>query len=122
MNMQAEHRRLLHQAAFWCCLASVSFLALTSRDMRVTTGWDKSNHLLAFSVLGVLGILAWRHRLREVLGGLLAYGCLIEVAQSFVPNRSASWEDVVADSLGLLIGWLAASVVPRCGRSHEGSQ
>lgn len=38
--------------------------------------------------------------------GLLAYGALIEILQSFTPNRTADWFDLFADSLGILAGWV----------------
>ena len=72
----------------------------------ITTGWDKSNHLLAFAVMAVLGCKAFPQRLTIVMPGLLAYGVLIEIMQSFTPNRSAEWLDLFADCLGILLGWM----------------
>jgi len=37
---------------------------------------------------------------------LRAYGALIEILQSFTTFRSADWHDLLADGLGLLLGWL----------------
>lgn len=71
-----------------------------------TTGWDKANHLLAFAVLAWLGSHAYPQRLASVLSGLLAYGALIEILQSFTTFRSADWHDLLADGLGLLPVWL----------------
>ena len=69
-----------------------------------TTGWDKSNHALGFGVLAFLGLQAFRGRMWTVLAGLLAYGVLIEVLQSFTPDRMAEWGDLWADAVGLAIG------------------
>ena len=81
------------------------------------TGWDKTNHLLAFSVLALLGFRAYPGRWTVVILGLLAYGGLIEILQSFTPDRSAEWADLVADSVGLGLGYgvqgLASMVVKR---------
>ena len=71
-----------------------------------STGWDKANHLLAFAVLAWLGSQAYPLRTSSVLLGLLAYGALIEVFQSFTTYRFADWHDFLADGLGLLLGWL----------------
>ena len=71
-----------------------------------TTGWDKSNHLLAFAVMSWLGCMAYPRHNALVLLALLAYGALIEVLQSFTPHRSAELGDLFADSLGLVPGWL----------------
>lgn len=69
-----------------------------------TTGWDKSNHALGFLMLAVLGLQGWPGRALAVLGGLLAYGGLIEVLQSFTPDRMAEWADWGADAVGLGLG------------------
>ncbi len=79
-----------------------------------TTGWDKSNHLLAFTVLALLGQWAYPQRTMTVLWGMLAYGVLIEGLQSLTPNRSAEWADWLTDCLGLLLGWwLHAAIIPK---------
>jgi VanZ family protein len=72
----------------------------------ITTGWDKSNHLLAFAVLAWLGCKAVPQRVSTMLFGLLAYGALIEILQSFTPTRSAEWLDLLADCFGILLGWV----------------
>lgn len=70
-----------------------------------STGWDKSNHLLAFALLAMLACRAWPARIAAALAALLAYGGLIEILQSFTGYRSAEWADWLADALGLLLGW-----------------
>ncbi|PMY01573.1 VanZ family protein, partial [Pseudomonas sp. GW460-13] len=69
-----------------------------------TTGWDKSNHMLAFAVLGVLGRRAYAGRGWAVLLGLVAYGGLIELLQGQTGYREAVWLDLLADSVGLAAG------------------
>ena len=71
----------------------------------ITSGWDKSNHFLAFAVMAWLGCKAFPQRVATILLSLLAYGALIEILQSFTPTRSAEWLDLFADSLGILVGW-----------------
>jgi VanZ family protein len=73
-----------------------------------TTGWDKSNHMLGFGTLGLLGVRGWPGRAWIVLAALLAYGALIEVLQSLTPYRSAEWADLIADGVGLLVGLVVA--------------
>ena len=89
-------------------------------------GWDKMNHLLAFLVLGVNGMLAfghWRRGLLAVLLMLAALGLLIEVGQAFVPSRKADALDLLADmigaGLGAAIGWAARSALRRLPGSRE---
>ena len=92
--------------AFIGCALSVLVLALVpAPPPGFTTGWDKSNHLLAFAVMAWLGCKAFPKRLVVVLSALLAYGALIEILQYFTPARSAEWLDLFADCLGILLGW-----------------
>jgi VanZ family protein len=84
-----------------------------------TTGWDKSNHMLGFAALAVLGHAAWPSRTWTVLVGLLAYGGLIEVLQSFTPDRVAEWADLLADGVGLLVGKGCVLLSMRRRRSPE---
>src|SRR5665647_2013720 len=92
--------------AFYGCALTVLVLALMSAPPpMITTGWDKSNHLLTFAVMAVLGCKTFPQRVVLTLLGLLAYGALIEILQSFTPTRSAEWLDLFADGLGILLGW-----------------
>ena len=91
-------------AFFTCALAVLVLALMPAPPVMVTTGWDKSNHLLAFTVMTWLGCKAFPHRLVYAMLGLLAYGALIEILQSFTPNRSAEWLDLFSDCLGILIG------------------
>lgn len=92
-------------------LLVLSLLPLSLSPEIPSTGWDKSNHALAFAVLAFLGNRAWPGRTVPVLLGLLAYGGLIEVLQSFTPDRLAEWGDLLADGVGLLFGEALARLV-----------
>ncbi len=88
----------------------VSYLALTPvPSPSIDFGWDKLNHVLAFSALGFSASLSCpgSRRLRLLLLFMLfGYGGLIEVLQQFVPGRACEWDDPVADSVGIVLGAL----------------
>jgi len=98
---------------FWFTLVVVSALAFMPGDdvPPITTGWDKSNHSLAFFVLTLLAALSWPKQLWWRLAlAMVGYGVFIEIVQYFV-DRDADMFDVVADSVGILIHgciWFAA--------------
>jgi len=94
-------------AFFTCALAVLVLALIPSPPPMITTGWDKSNHLLAFAVMAGLGCKAFPHRVALTLLSLLAYGALIEILQSFTSTRSAEWLDLFADCLGILVGWVS---------------
>lgn len=99
---------------FLALLLLVGWLALTPQPPReLTTGWDKSNHLLAFATLMVCARLAWPSRWLALFTGLLAYGGAIELAQLYVPGRECEWADLLADGIGIAIGQLFAPLALR---------
>lgn len=95
----------------------VGYLALTPYPPAgIDTGWDKLNHVLAFTALAFSASLSCPTSpgaRRLLLCALLAYGGAIEIAQSFVPGRSAEWGDLLADALGIASGAVIAAVVVR---------
>ena len=93
--------------SFWICLIAVLLLALLPPSINIpTTGWDKLNHVLAFCALSFLSFRAYPNHHLRLLILLLAYGGLIEVMQSFTAYRFAEWADLLADGIGLCIGWV----------------
>ncbi|MCR6477491.1 VanZ family protein [Variovorax sp. ZS18.2.2] len=119
MKHQQEQLNVVCRLGFWGFAIAILVLALVPSSSPIpTTGWDKTNHLLAFAVLAFLGNHAWPGRTVAVLLGLLVYGGLIEVLQSFTADRFAEWWDLLADGVGLVFGELAA----RLGRRHVRSQ
>jgi VanZ family protein len=108
-----HHQRLTFwRLALVACMVAIMVLSLLPLSQSLpTTGWDKSNHILGFATLAFLSHWAWPGRTTHALAALLAYGCLIEVLQSFTPDRSAELADVVADGVGLAIGAVIATAV-----------
>ena len=66
---------------------------------------DKLNHCLAFAALGLATFRAFPRWCRAAALGLLGFGVLIELVQAGLPTRSAEWPDVLADALGIGLGW-----------------
>jgi VanZ family protein len=82
-------------------------------------GADKWLHAASYAV--VAGLAVWTVRARRARDGALAlvavvlavaaFGAGIEVVQSFVPGRTASGGDAVANAVGATVGTLAARVL-----------
>ena len=74
---------------------------------------DKFNHILAFVTLSFLARLGWpRASARLLLVALVSFGAFIELSQAMpIIHRDASWRDLIADSLAVLPGLLAAHLV-----------
>ena len=99
----------LWRFAFAACLVTVLVLALLPTDQPLpTTGWDKTDHILAFSVLTLLGFQSYCGYRTRLAIGLLSYGIGIELLQGLTSYRSAEWRDVVADAMGIAVAFLLA--------------
>ncbi len=104
----------LWKSAFWVCAVAVVVLSLvpTAPEL-LTTGWDKSNHFLGFITLAVLGLQGYPKRSMALFLGLLFFGGLIEILQSFTTYRFAEWVDWIADGVGVLAGFGANLILRR---------
>ncbi|MBV8035238.1 VanZ family protein [Roseateles sp.] len=108
----APGQRRLWRVLLAVLLVAITWLALVPNPPRaVSTGWDKSNHALAFASLAFASVWAVWPRPRQwgwLAATLLAYGGAIEIAQSFLPPRTGDWWDLLADGCGIALGLLAA--------------
>jgi VanZ family protein len=74
--------------------------------------WDKAQHYAAYALLMLLVFPAAKtHTARLKLAvGVIGFSVLIELAQQLSPGRDTSVEDAMANSLGVvsgyLLGWL----------------
>ena len=94
-------------------IASIAILILALLpNGGIDTGWDKANHFIAFFTLSFLLNRASSTiyaRLRNMIS-LVGFGILIEVLQSFVKYRDSDFNDVIADSVGILVFQLLLSL------------
>jgi len=105
------------RAAFGLALTVILVLSLmpVPDGLQVFSWQDKLEHATAFLVLGLMAAAARLGRVRLRVVGLLAYGALIEVAQSMVPYRSAELADWAADAIGVALAVLIARCWPQRG-------
>ena len=98
--------RKMFKIAFWIAIGGVEYLATTSRHIELVESlWDKFNHFFAFGVLYILLSLGYSYlKGWQKASFLLLFGMQIEVVQSFLPSREFSMFDVVADTIGIIIG------------------
>ena len=99
-----RHRVWPWALALTGALVAITWLATTLNPPRdLDTGWDKSNHLLAFAVLALLAdrmVIAWRRGTAARLaasGLVLAYGGLKQSDVKIVEFSSygAMWKGLV---------------------------
>jgi len=94
----------------WSLLATVVFLTLTPRPPKVSMvllSWDKAQHFLAYMVLTWLFAMAWEgRRLIAWMAFLLCVGVTLEWLQGAMGIRVMELWDMLANSIGVGLGWL----------------
>ncbi len=81
---------------------------------------DKLHHMLGFAALVFTLRLAFpRWSLGALCGASLAAALLIEFGQGLQPQRTASLTDMLANTLGVLLGWGCSQVALRYGKARN---
>jgi VanZ family protein len=99
----------LSRAGCVLCVVAVTVLSLLPQSVMPKIDLsDKVSHFIAYTAIGVSGLIGWRTAaMRIAVGGILLGGA-IEIAQMFVPGRSAELLDFVVDAIGIAVGLLLA--------------
>lgn len=110
----------LNRAGRWATLlafVAIAYLAVQPSNVTLVDDFnDKSKHILAFFVLTVGLLRYWRLSWASTALALLAFGVGIEVVQSFIPGRTATPWDLVANCIGFALGWASFQFLARADR------
>ncbi|MEH6911267.1 MAG: VanZ family protein [Oceanicoccus sp.] len=83
----------------------VTFVSLRPIGNTAFGNWDKVGHLILYCIFAAIGyyvVSNSRHYL-YLCSGIVGYGCLMEIAQSFTPGRMMSGYDMLANAVGVAI-------------------
>ena len=96
-------------AAFTAYTLLMAWLSLTPATGS-TPLWDKPLHLAAYLIYVLLGTPLCRKpaQLYWMAAGIFTYSGLMEWGQHFVPGRSMSLADLLANGLGVALGVVLA--------------
>ncbi len=107
---------------FWILAGVVAILALYPRltlpEPQATQGVTHYyNHVLAFSVLMVVGTVGWGLRRSLVVG--VTFGAIgLELAQTLSPGRQTAMTDMLASLAGVALGCALARLLPAASREQ----
>ncbi len=92
----------------WLLIALVAYLSLISGPPTIDiTGSDKVVHLLTYGTLMLWFLQLYPVSRRPFMAlGFIAMGIVLEVLQGFTPDRDTDYLDVVANTIGVILGWL----------------
>ncbi len=105
----------LRYLPFLAVLATILFTGLRPDPIpQAFDQQDKLHHLLGFAALMFTMRLAFpQWRLAWAVALSLAAALLIEIGQGMLPARQASMGDMLANTLGVLLGWASSTLAYR---------
>ena len=105
----------MNKVVFFLYAVFIAFASLRPMNSATIEPWDKVFHLLLYGVFAVLGyrVLKEPRQYLYICVGIVFYGGLMEVVQSFIPGRVMSADDLLANTLGVIIGASVAKWVFR---------
>ncbi len=94
---------------FWLSLIILFFsLFYPFEGNKSGPGYDKVVHILLFAFVSVNAYFYFskdKKQLILVLAIIASLPVLTEVIQHFIPYRNFDWKDIIADYVGLVVGW-----------------
>ncbi len=115
--MKSSAKPVIFKIFFYLTLTAVTFLAFLPNDYALSSLLsfsDLLNHTVAFSILFLLLERAYPSiGIRNLLIVLFIYALCLEAVQYLLPDHSAAWSDIAADCAGMLIGYLAMTLLTR---------
>ena len=107
--------------AAWICVVLLAVLSLVPGHAQIRTGAPGIvEHVVAYCATAALFTIGYRAANRAyIILGLVCYAGMLEGAQSFVPDRSATIWDFGGSSLGVVLGCLLGVVVARARSMTE---
>ncbi len=95
----------LLKPVFYAYVATVMFLSFMPVQ-HLGSDSDKINHIAAFTVYTILFSITYKtNKIKTIILAGLTFGIFIEFVQYFLPYRSCDYLDVIADLVGILIGF-----------------
>ncbi|QYJ77267.1 VanZ family protein [Shewanella sp. FJAT-52076] len=119
-KFRVKNRQFLFKIILVIALCITSYLVFSKPSYpQSIPHLDKVGHFGTFFGLAWLTQLAFRPRWYIMLLALAAYAGLIEVIQSRLPYRSASWGDIAADLAGVAAFFLTAWLYSKYRRASR---
>jgi len=91
----------------------IAFVSLRPMNSATLEPWDKVFHLILYGVFSLLGYRASKEpkQFLYICIGIVIYSGLMEVGQSFMPGRVMSVYDLLANTIGVVLGAAIAKKV-----------
>lgn len=102
----------LRQIIFLSYIITIGYMSVLPAESVQVNVWDKLSHFLAYGLMTLLA--AWslpgKAHFLIAIPLIIIYGLALEWGQSFTPDRFPSWQDGLANSLGVFFAVAAVFV------------
>ena len=91
----------------------IAFLSLRNAIALPPGQWDKLGHFGAYGLFAVVAffVVKTRKSYQWLCLGIIVYSGLMEVFQYYIPGRVASMYDLGANSIGVILGAILATLL-----------
>lgn len=88
----------------------IAFVSVRPMSSASIEPWDKLFHLILYGVFAVLAYPVFKENRKYLYlcAGIVLYGGLMEFAQSYMPGRVMSVYDLMANTVGVVLGAVIA--------------
>ena len=106
--MPVENLRTVWLILGWMLVGAVIFISLMPEPPDVgVRGGDKAGHFLAYGLLMLWFVQVYpMKRWWRLAVGFMVMGVSLELLQGLLGHRSLEYADMLANSVGVVLGWL----------------
>ena len=70
-----------------------------------------SNHVYVFFIISILGLIAFKHKLKNIFIYLICISIVLEVLHLIIPERRFEIADLFGNIIGVLISFLVFKII-----------
>ena len=70
-----------------------------------------TNHVIAFTLLSLIGLIAFKKNLKRILIYLIFISIFLELCHLFIPERSFQISDLFGNIIGIILSYLIFKII-----------
>ena len=70
-----------------------------------------SNHVYVFFIISILGLIAFKHKLKNIIIYLICISIILEILHLIIPERGFELGDLFGNIIGVLISFLVFKII-----------
>ena len=70
-----------------------------------------SNHVYVFFIISILGLIAFKHKLKNIFIYLICISIILEILHLIIPERGFELGDLFGNIIGVLISFLVFKII-----------